>query len=46
MRWLSVIGLRLRSFFLRKKVERELDEEVRYHLDREIEERITARNDT
>ncbi len=42
MRWVGVIGLRLRSLFLRKKIERELDEELRYHLEREIEERIAA----
>jgi len=42
MRWMSVIGLRLRSLLLRNKVEQELDEEMRYHLEREIEEAIAA----
>lgn len=42
MRWMSVIGLRLRSLLLRKKVEQELDEEMRYHLEREIEEAMAA----
>ena len=45
MGWAGVIRLRLRSLVLRKKVEQELDEELRYHLEREIEEGIAARND-
>ena len=32
--WSHVIALRLRSLFLRRQVEQELDEEVREHLDR------------
>jgi hypothetical protein len=31
-----------RSLFSRTRVEQELDEELRCHLEREIEERITA----
>ncbi|HEY6946363.1 MAG TPA: ABC transporter permease [Candidatus Acidoferrum sp.] len=36
--WLYTIPLRLRSFFHRKRVELELDEELQYHLDRKTEE--------
>ncbi len=42
MRWTSVIRLRLRSLFSRKTVEQELDEELRYHFEREIDEGIAA----
>ncbi len=42
MRWVSVTRMRIRSLFFRAKVERELDEELRYHLEREIDERIAA----
>jgi macrolide transport system ATP-binding/permease protein len=42
MRWSSVTRMRLRSLFFRAKVEQELDEELRYHLEREIDEKITA----
>lgn len=42
MRWANVMGRRLRSLFRRKKVEQELDEELRYHLEREIDEGIAA----
>jgi hypothetical protein len=38
--WFYTIPLRLRSLFHRRQVERELDEELRYHLDRQIEEHI------
>jgi predicted permease len=38
--WLYTVPLRLRSLFRRRQVERELDEELRYHLDRQIEENI------
>jgi macrolide transport system ATP-binding/permease protein len=41
-RWLTQIGLRIRSLFQSARVERELDEELRYHLEREIEERVAA----
>ncbi len=37
-RWLRIVPLRLRSLFHRSEVERELDEELRYHLDRQTEE--------
>src|SRR5262249_19675345 len=35
------VPLRLRSLFRRAQVERELDEEFRYHIDRQIEEHIS-----
>jgi putative ABC transport system permease protein len=38
--WLYIVPLRLRSLFRRAQVEQELDEELRYHLDRQIEELI------
>jgi macrolide transport system ATP-binding/permease protein len=41
-RWLIQVGLRFRSLFRGHRVERELDEELRYHVEREIEERIAA----
>src|SRR5437016_5079390 len=39
-RWLSIIPLRLRSLFRRDAVEGELDEEMQYHIQRQIEENI------
>jgi macrolide transport system ATP-binding/permease protein len=41
-RWLTTVGLRFRSLFRGHRVERELDEELQYHLEREIEERLAA----
>jgi macrolide transport system ATP-binding/permease protein len=41
-RWLRVARLRLRSLFERDAVEHELDEELRYHLDRQVEEYVAA----
>jgi predicted permease len=38
--WLYTVPLRLRSLFRRRQVEQELDEELRYHLERQIEEQI------
>ena len=38
--WFYILPLRLRSLFRRAQVEQELDEELRYHLDRQIEELI------
>lgn len=37
MRWFDILRMRLRSLFRRARVERELDEELRYHLDRETD---------
>src|SRR5215471_2250149 len=39
-RWFYTAPLRLRSLFRRSQVEQELDEELRYHIDRQIEESI------
>src|SRR5215475_6829300 len=36
--WFYTIPLRLRSIFRRSQVEQELDEELRYHIERQIEE--------
>jgi putative ABC transport system permease protein len=38
--WLYIVPLRLRSLFRRRQVEQELDAEIRYHLERQIEEHI------
>jgi macrolide transport system ATP-binding/permease protein len=38
--WFYTLPLRLRSLFRRAQVERELDEELQYHLERQIEEHI------
>jgi predicted permease len=40
IRWFYTVPLRLRSLFRRARVEQELDEELRYHLERQIEEQI------
>src|SRR6185295_7112940 len=40
MRLRSIFRLRLRSLLSRKTVESELDEELRYHLERQIDEDI------
>src|SRR5262245_15489330 len=37
MRWLSVLISRLQSLLFRRRVERELDEELQFHLDRQTE---------
>jgi predicted permease len=42
MRLNSMLRLRLRSLFSRSTVERELDEELRYHLERQIEHNVAA----
>src|SRR5579863_2130363 len=42
MRAADIIRLRIRSIFSRTVVERELDEELSYHLERQIEEHIAA----
>jgi predicted permease len=38
--WFYTVPLRLRSLFRRAQVEQELDEELRYHIDRQTEEHI------
>jgi len=40
--WFYTVPLRLRSLFWRAQVEAELDEELRYHLERQIEVNIAA----
>jgi putative ABC transport system permease protein len=40
MRWLYKVPLRLRSLFRRSRVEQELTEELRFHLERLIEEKV------
>src|SRR3954454_1434352 len=40
-RWLYTLPLRLRSLFQRNQVEQELDEELRYHIDRLTDEHVT-----
>ncbi|HVN78739.1 MAG TPA: permease prefix domain 1-containing protein [Terriglobia bacterium] len=37
-RWFYTVPLRLRSLFRRRQVEKELDEELQYHLERKTEE--------
>ncbi|HEY7765311.1 MAG TPA: permease prefix domain 1-containing protein, partial [Aestuariivirgaceae bacterium] len=39
-RLLRIIPLRMRSLFRRSDVERELEEELRYHLDQQIAENV------
>src|SRR5690348_13784949 len=39
---LYTIPLRLRSLFRRNSVEQELDEELRYHVERQIEQNIAS----
>lgn len=49
MRFGARVRLRLRSVFARTKVDQELDEELQYHLERQMQEDIAAgmsRNDT
>ncbi len=41
LRWFYAVPLRLRSLFRRKQVEQDLDEEIRYHLERQIENNIS-----
>jgi predicted permease len=39
-RWLAMLRLRGRSLFLRQRVDRELDEEFAYHVDRLVEQHL------
>src|SRR5688572_29243337 len=41
-KWLYTVPLRLRSIFRRSQVERELDEELRFHLEARIQHDIAA----
>src|SRR5262249_43554419 len=38
--WFYTVPLRLRSLFRRRRVDQELDEELRYHIERQVEENI------
>ena len=38
--WLYTVPLRLRSLFLRRRVDRELDDELRFHLENQIEHEL------
>ncbi len=42
MRWADKAVMRLRSLLTRPQVERELDDELRFHLERQIEENLAA----
>jgi predicted permease len=42
MRWADKLLLRMRSLFQRPQLERELDDELRFHLGQQIEENIAA----
>jgi predicted permease len=42
MRWMDKLRLRLRSLFWRKRIEEELDEEFRYHLESLVEDHVAA----
>lgn len=40
MRWIEIVRLRLRSLFDRARVDRELEEELRFHFERQVEQNI------
>jgi predicted permease len=42
MRWLAIVRNTLRSLFRRRRAEAELEDEFRYHLEREIESNLRA----
>src|ERR1700730_8763560 len=42
MRWANTLKVRLRSVFGRSRVDNELDAELRFHLDQQIEENLTS----
>ena len=42
MSWATVVAARLGGLFERKRLERELDEEVRFHLEMQIEDNLKA----
>jgi predicted permease len=42
MRWLRIPRLRFRSLFRRAAIERELEDELRFHFDRQVEQNIAA----
>ncbi len=42
MRWVRMLRLRVRTLFHAGRVEQELDEELRYHLERQVEQNLAA----
>jgi macrolide transport system ATP-binding/permease protein len=42
MRWVHNLRLRLRSLFRRSRVEQELNAELQFHLEQQIEENLAA----
>ena len=42
MRWIRTVRLRLRSLFRRTRVERELDDELGYHVERLTEDLVAS----
>ena len=42
MSWARVVAARLRGLFEYKRLERELDDEVRFHLEMQIEDNLKA----
>jgi hypothetical protein len=42
MRWLQILRLRLRSLSQRAAVERELEDELRFHIDQQVEQNLAA----
>ncbi len=42
MRWIQSVSHWVRSLFLKKAVEKELSDEVRFHLERQIEENVAS----
>jgi predicted permease len=46
MSWISTIAARVRGLLERKRLERELDEEVRFHLEMQVEDNLKAGMDS
>ena len=42
MRWLRILRLRLRSLFQRAAIDRDLEDELRFHFDHQVEQNIAA----
>lgn len=42
MSWATVVAARVRGLFLRRRLERELDDEVRFHLEMQMEDNVRA----
>ena len=40
MRWLDKLRLRLRSIFRKRQVERELELEMQFHIERQVQENL------